>query len=541
MFSRIHKGELPALVAISCLFLLLTSLPYLVGYAVQDQARVFSGAVLDRQDYAVHLASMHMGARGTWQYHMEFTTEEHPGAYVKLTYIFLGHVATWLGISIPATYQLARLFSGLLACLAIYWLITEIFPHGIVRWMAFGLVLFGAGLGWLQLLLHWSPQPGVSPIDFWLIDAYIFQGEMAFPHFSMVTALLALMAGTFLRARQARAGLWAGVALFAVISQFIQPFAPLTIDLAMTSIVGLDMFRRRKLPTKELLGLGIVAIAQVPLLVYNLLVFSSNLVWANFSAQNITLSPTPVYYLLGFGFVWLFVLPGLWLAVRSVWWEDQNAGIDIGINRDGLLLAAFWCGIALLLAYLPWNLQRRFMHAYMLPLGLLAGAGFAWLLSIGTRRSWQRWLQKYQGSVALSFVLLNALSSLYLCLGYSLFVAERTPTLFDPVGQVQAVDWLSQHAQPGEAVLASETTSQLVVARAGLPVYFGHPIETMNYAIKKNQVAAFFTGEGDQDLLVKNHLRWVITPAGEQDAMLHYSCLQLAYQNSSSQVYRVQP
>ncbi len=45
---------------------LLSSSAYLVGYQAENGELVFSGAVVDRMDYAVHLASMHLGERGEW-------------------------------------------------------------------------------------------------------------------------------------------------------------------------------------------------------------------------------------------------------------------------------------------------------------------------------------------------------------------------------------------------------------------------------------------------------------------------------------------
>ena len=82
--TKESRQEWSWVLGISLLILLMSSLPYLVGYSSQTEEKVFGGAVLDRQDYAVHLATMQLGADGEWQYSFRFTTEDHQGAYVKM-------------------------------------------------------------------------------------------------------------------------------------------------------------------------------------------------------------------------------------------------------------------------------------------------------------------------------------------------------------------------------------------------------------------------------------------------------------------------
>jgi len=545
MSSRFDKSEAVIAGLVSIVYLLLTSLPYLAGYAAQNEASVFSGAALDRQDYAVHLASMQLGARGEWQYQLQFTAEPHPGAYVKLGYVFLGHVARWLGMTIPGTYQLGRIAFGLAACLAVYWLLGQILFTRLARLVALGLALFGSGLGWLEWLFHWSPQAGVSPIDFWLIDPYLFLGGMAFPHFSLITALLAIMTGLFLHLRRGSSGwLWGLLALCAAMSQLIQPFAPFVLDLAMAGVLGLDLIKGRKNLINQIGGLCLVGLAQMPLLIYNQHVFTSNPVWAAFSAQNITLSPKIEYYLFGFGIFWPFAILGLVQVVKN-WTQAPDQSREYPqINMDGLGLVAIWCGAALLLAFWPLNIQRRFMQAYTLPLGILASAGFIWLVEGQKHAKLVVGLAKHKSSLGLGFVLLSAISSLYLGFGLSLQMPLRPAALFDPAALVQAVDWLPTQAVAGEVVLASEQTSQLVAARTGLRVYFGHPIETIAYQSKARLVENFYAGRSDQEWISRSQIGWVIYGPAENNAGrtgLDYPFLRLAFQNNSVKVYQVTP
>jgi hypothetical protein len=120
----------------------------------------------------------------------------------------------------------------------------------------------------------------------------------------------------------------------------------------------------------------------------------------------------------------------------------------------------------------------------------------------------------------------------------------RPIPLFDPAALVQAVDWLSTQAGVGEVVLASEQTSQLVAARTGLRVYFGHPIETIAYQSKARLVENFYAGRSDQEWISRSQIGWVIYGPAENNAGrtgLDYPFLRLAFQNNSVKVYQVTP
>ena len=59
----------------------------------------------------------------------------------------------------------------------------------------------------------------------------------------------------------------------------------------------------------------------------------------------------------------------------------------------------------------------------------------------------------------------------------------------------QAIDWFRTHAQYNDFVLAGEQTSQVLAQKAGVRVYSGHEMETLDYKTKKADVRAFFEGQ----------------------------------------------
>jgi hypothetical protein len=534
--------------------LLLSSLPYLVGYESQTPDLVFSGAVFDRMDYAVHLSTMHLGERGEWAYRLRMTSEEQPGAYIKLAYVFLGQAARWSGLSLPAMYQLGRLASGVLAGIAVYLLAAHLFAEILWRRLAFLLAFLGSGLGWLMLILGAQPQAGISPVDFWLVDAYLFFGLLVFPHFVLVTALLAGMAACYLSyLRRPRAWKVAAAAILGLLIQPVQPFAPILGDLAIAGAWFTHTWRVGRFSWRSLGPPLLIGLAQAPLLLYHLRVVSADPVWEGFTRQNITASPPISYYLWGFGLLWPPALAGAWFFARRLFSTQAASSEPTSISAQagvGAVLA--WCAGALALAYTPALLQRRFMLAYSLPLALLAVSGLRELARLSFPVSWAALRRLFPArrpaSLGLLYVLLASLSTFYLASGYSLVLAARPPGFFHPAALVQAVDWLASSAGPEEVVFSAEETGQLVAARAGLPVYLGHPIETLDYPLKTKAVSAFYQGEAGVEILHAGRARWVIFGPYERKIEPDLrgfpesdGGLKEVYRNPSVTIYQVAP
>jgi hypothetical protein len=515
---QISRGERLFLLGLIAAVLLLSTLPYIAGYYAQTSDRVFIGAVFDKMDYAVHLATMQLGARGEWKYQFQFTSEAHQGAYVKLFYIFLGHVSAWTGLSVESTYQVSRWVFGALALLVIYYWIAQTFSSRWVRGFAFLLAAFGSGLGWLQLVTGLLPKADISPIDFWLIDAYIFFGLLVFPHFSAVTAILAGMLSGFISiVVDPAVRKWVAVAMLGVLAQFIQPFAPFIADLAVFGGIIWIGLRVRRIPWRLLAGLAVISCAQIPLLVYNTRIFFFDPIWREFSSQNVTLSPPPVYYLCGFGLLWPAAVCGGWKVVQAncIGRESDESWLPHP-KQTSLLVALVWSVAAIALAFSPYNLQRRFMHAFVLPLSLLAAYGLFEVIFPWLDRKGYTWLTERKSSLSILLVSFAGISSIYLSLGTALVVLQRPDNLFESKALIAAIDWLQANANQNEVVLAAEPTSQVVAARTGLTVCLGHPIETLAYEEKRQQVNAFFSNEGELKAL-SGDVRWIIYGPHERE------------------------
>jgi hypothetical protein len=523
MSMSTNSKEYYWVLVVSLLILALSSAPILTGYAAQTSEQRFIGTFYDRQDYAVHLAMMHYGEQSNWHYQLRFTTEPHNSVYIRTFYVVLGHIGSWFGIPASLLFQVARLGFGLLALFAIYRLMIRIFSSTGERRLAFVLAAIGAGLGWLQMPLGLTPDPNISPFDMWHIDAYILMGISLFPHFSATIAALVLAVTAFIDHLHKPS--WQNIAIIAASAIFVQivnPIAFILADIAMAGAFVFISWKNRKVDGQILLTLGLLAIIQIPLFVYSLILLTRDPAWAVFTRQNATLSPPPLYLLFGFGLFWPFVIFGVLKAIRN---KDERLG-----------WAVFWTFFAFSLAYLPFAIQRRFLLAVTIPLAVLATSSLvdfsAWL---GNRLH----LGKFTGAWLVAAF--TALSPLILLAAYSTNITLRPGILFEPVALVAAVDWLGENSAPDDVVLATEPTAQLVAIRTPLRLFFGHEMETLHYREKSQMVEQFYRGGRPADWLAAEGVDWVVFGPHEKEWGQVSLNLPVAFQNDQVVIYKVMP
>ena len=534
MNSRVSPAEWRWLVLVSLLIMAISSLPVFAGFAAQTPEMIFNGAVMDRQDFAVHLASMQQGLHGEWEYHLLFTTEPSSAKPVKLAYITLGHIARWLHMDLVLTYHIGRWILGLGVLLMIYRLMSMAFETIELRRIGFLLAATASGLGWLMLAIDWLPDPQIWPVDFWLVDIYVFFSLATFPHFAAVALLILTMTISYLRfIESGKVSYWVLATIAGVLIIPVQPFSVAIGDLIAGGVVIASWRKQGKIRLIDLLALAGLVAAQAPLLWLNARAFTSDPVWQGFAAQNITLSPPLVYYLLGMGILGPLAAWGGFIA-----WQRRNL---VGV------MALCWTIGALLLCYAPLRLQRRFSADLTIPLGLLAAMalGLGFLPWLSRHQQWKR-----RGSIMMLLVVVAASpSSLYLSAGNALYASGQPAPIFDPAPLVRVVDWLGENANPDDALLASARSGLLVPPRIGLGTFVGHPIETLDYEHKNERVKAFFHVEGMTtieriEFIAECGCDWVLFGPyerfeGEVFDPSSLSILRLEYQEQDVRLYRI--
>ncbi len=456
-----------SLIFLTALTVLLAALPYV--YAAQRGGGdfVFNGFLLNPLDGNSYLAKMREGWLGSWQFSMLYSSQAPQGSYLFLLYIALGHLARWLGLPLLLVFHGARIVGVIALCLALYRFI-EIYladHSGRTRTIAFVLLCLGSGFGWLAALF------GGFTSDFWVAEAYPFLSMYSNPHFPLG---LALLLDFFILLRQPHShkfDLW-----LAVKGLLLATLTPFGIVVAAVTAGGVQLWELIKQERRIRWWMLYFFVPGGLMLLYQVIVIRSDPVLAAWNAQNLTITPP----------LWDFVVsfsPAFLLAAVT---------ITLLIQRNKLesyKLLAVWLIGGLVLAYVPFQLQRRFIFGYFIPAACLAAITLDWALTNPKRTL------RIGAGILLGF---SFLTNLLVVSGGMLAAGQRSPDLYYSRNLQGVFDWMLVNKKSCTVVLAAPKIGSILPGATGWRVVYGHPYETPNAAEMQAQVERLFSGKMSQ-------------------------------------------
>ena len=503
----------------SVLIVGLACLPYFVAWLLAPADTQYTGLLANHYDGESYYAKMQQGARGEWLFHLPFTSEPHEGAFIFTFYLALGHLAAALGVPIPLVYHLARVCAGLFILLVAYRFVAHFFDRVHTRQSAFLLLGFSSGFGWLAAPL------GLFTADLWVAEAFTFLSVFVNPHFPLSIGLMLLIFLGILDQREQppRIRRSLGAAGLGLVLAVVQPFAIPVVLVVLGVYLVLLIWRERRRPWGEIVFTGAVALAAAPIMLYDFYAYQTNSALSAWSAQNLTLSLPPWDYALGYGLVLLLALGGIVSALRRRQVTD-------------LFLIA-WTGSVVVLLYLPFALQRRFITGFHVPLTLLAALGLEQIL-------WPRIRAKRRGLVTGIIIAFTALTNVFVpVIAVAGMAQEKTPLVMTR-DEEAACNWLSEHTTWTDTVLAPVESAQFIPAWAGNRTVYGHPFETIDAEMKKAETMQFFSPDAtntDRRALLDDysvHYVLVTDPKTLPDTMA--LGLSLVWSGDEAAIYRVE-
>ena len=119
---KTDKAELKWVLVFSTVVMLITSVPYLIGFQQQGSLGAFTGFVYGIDDGNSYIAKMNSGANGAWLFQTPYTTFPQEGILAFLPYILLGKLASAPGLheQLVVLFHLFRIAAGFLAILSTY-------------------------------------------------------------------------------------------------------------------------------------------------------------------------------------------------------------------------------------------------------------------------------------------------------------------------------------------------------------------------------------------------------------------------------------
>ncbi|MGB8646407.1 MAG: hypothetical protein WCF84_14305 [Anaerolineae bacterium] len=501
-------GEWLAATGLSLVLVALTTVPYILGYALSGTDKEFSGVIMNPEDSNSYLAKMQEGYAGEWLYTIPYTSEAQRPEFLGGFYMLLGHLARLSGLSVLAMWHLSRLVTGVLLCLVVFSFISRFIRDPVARWFAFLLALTGSGLGWVLFMFGQKDWLGFFPVDFKMPEAHLFFTLLTFPHFIMGTTLILVSVGlTFrmLETGQLRHALGAGISNFglSIVYPFLIYLVATILLLNWLMLVWeerdryMQWFRQRGVSAepaqlRRIVGdrgiraafLGAISmLIPAPLLLYYLWVLRTNPIFQAWDAQSITPSPNPLHYVLAY-------LPMFVLAAPAL--RDRRLrGLWLWVLAVGLLV------------YAPLNPQRRFIEGVQVPLAILAAGGLMayYLPRLCATQMFQVVSSRpgysaagLQRLVLILLLFVFAISNFYILASTSLTAAADQPyPLFRSPAEFQAVRWMGANLPSGAVVLATYEIGSLIPTRTNLKVVIGHWAETPNFIDKYSEIEKFFT------------------------------------------------
>jgi hypothetical protein len=508
---------------------ILTTLPYFIGFITQGDSWRFTGFVFGVEDGNSYIAKMMLGARGEWLFRTPYTSLPQGGVIAFLPYILLGKLAAGdeLHLQLVVLFHIFRVAVIPLGVLATYRFIALFIS--IQRWRGWATIIAtaGGGLGWLIVLSGESTWLGSLPLEFYSPETFGFLAFYGLPHLILARALLLIGLVEYIRAAEDPGRGWLAGLSFLLLG-LVQPLAVVSgyaVILAHQILVGLKQFYQVRWGQYRpwlyaALKTGLISL---PVVLYMTFVFAKDPFLRAWTSQNRILSPHPAHYLLAYGVLAIPAFVGAWGVLRR--------------RHPATWLPVGWVLIFPLLAYAPYNLQRRLPEGVWVALVTLVAVG---LSEWRTRTV----IQRRVGTALLSVSLLGSLLLLSGGIGVARRPSEPAFRAREEVDSFLELDKLSGH---GEVVLSAFDTGNALPAWAHLRVVIGHGPESANLEALRPQVEAFYSNTMDEDgqsnflYATGVDYLWVgpnEDPEGEWESSLSNK-LNLIYRSETYRVYEV--
>ncbi|MBP7686307.1 MAG: hypothetical protein KA765_00260 [Thermoflexales bacterium] len=525
-----------------CVALIITSLPYAVGALRSTPEQVFSGFVIAVEDGNLYLAKMNQGAQGAWLFHLPYTSEPHLGTLFHVFYLLLGKAAAITALPPISLFHLTRVISAALFLVVLYRFIAMFVASRAARRLAFLLITFSGGLGWLLILIGQPNWLDSAPIDLISPEAFSFLTIYAFPHIALARMLLLLGLMLMWSDRPPHARRVLGAAVCWSLMGLLVPMdvgvadAVLGIGLVADAIVS----RRIDWPSVRRAIAVVLLTAPVPL--YSFAVFQLDPILAVWLEQSVLSSPSPLHY----GAAYLL------MGILAVIGLRHNSRPEI---RSPKLIG--WLIIIPILIYVPVSFQRRLFESWQVPLGIVAAIGLVYrVLPAWSHSRLVRWLASHRRYtvhglrqwVVAALLIVSSLTYSLMLSNHIVFMLNQMPPGFRTGGEIAALDWLVQHTMAADVLLSSEYTGNFLPTRTAARTFLGHGPETA-YSEEKRVLVAEFYAAATSDQARQAFLQtWPITyvvygppekKLGQID-LSRLTNLTLVYDQREYQIYRVE-
>jgi hypothetical protein len=451
------------LVIFATLVVIITSLPYLIGFYRQNEIWRFSGFFFGVEDGNSYIAKMLSGATGSWLFRSPYSAFPQKGFLAFFPYLLLGKLTSQPGQheQLIGLFQLFRITGSFLMITATYDFISIFIAKVDYRRWAIILATLGGGLGWLSIFGLSNLWQNNLPLEFYSPETFGFLSIYGLPHLAFGRALLLWGFCFFLKGLDRNrlsylpGILWSISGLFQPINILVG-WSVLGAFYLLSVINSIIEFSFKKIESLN----GIRGFRQAvltifissPLIIYNIYSFTFDPYLKQWAEQNLVLSPPIKDYFLAYG----ILIPGIIVGGLKL--------LKDGNNTKFLIFG--WVLLTPIMVNFPVNFQRRLAEGSWVSICILA----CFALNLTSIR-WQIFFKVLFCCALISSVILIS--------GGILSVWKPSHPIYNSISQIEIFKYLSETAIPNEVVLAKYEISNALPAWAPVRVITGHGSESI--------------------------------------------------------------
>ena len=505
--------------------MLITTIPYLIGYGLENDEWVFTGFIIGVQDGNSYIAKMLTGSAGKWLFKTPYTAMEQNGVIAYLPFILLGKLAAGEAVhtQLVVLYHTFRILAGILYVLAGYDFLSIFIKSDKWRWRGIVFYALGGGGGWVLVILGQKNLLGSLPLDFISPESFGFLSIFGFPHLAAGRAFLLWSFVTYLKKGS---GYMAG--LYLLILGLFQPiYMGVAWGLIITHLIIMFIISKSSLNIKARFDPSLlkedaqnimrIVLISSPLMIYTAIVFLWDPFLRKWTGQNMLPSPHIVHYIIAYG---IFIPLAILGTIRAS--KDSP--------RRSFFIAG-WLLIFPLLVSFPISIQRRLAE------GIWAAISVGIFIYL---ENLERIPKMING------LLWFAYPTTMMILAGSIFtvISPSTP-IYRPKSEIGLYKALSGFAEIDSVVLSSYEIGNNLPAWAPLRVVLGHGPETINFEATQSDVISFYqpstSDQARERILNQFKVDFVIAGPIENDLAGwnpdYRTLLNLIYENDGYAIY----
>ena len=500
---KINSQEWKFVGLIWLILVFLTFTPAIVGVITTPSGSIFLGRQgINGEDLPFYYAQIEQVKEGHFLFKNLFTSEPHPRFMFDPFWLGVGLLAKIFSLSSFLAFQLSKFLLIPIFLIVSYYLVAFFFREEIKRKICFIFLIFASGLGAfyleglagdsgaLNILFDHRGLP-ILPIDLWEVSASSFFSIYSPPHLLASLTLIVLIFLLSLLAFENYKLIYSLAAGFSALFLFqFHPYHLPTIFGVLGVFLLFCFFKDKKLNFNYLKHYFILLLFSLPPVIYYFWTLQNFWVRKAHFLQNITLTPSLLMVLLGYGFLIPFTLIGIFYILKK---KEKN-------KKDIFLLS--WVFTQSLLIYSPLPFQRRLTEGLQIALAILTVFGLFYLKDwLKEKPIFQKYFKEVFSNkiflIYLFFILFFLSNFTIIANDLSLYLKNYDGMYLKKEAQ-EAMFWIRENTEEESIILSSLETGNLIPAFSLRQVYLGHLHGTAQAKEKLAQLERFFQ-EGNDD------------------------------------------